>query len=108
MDLAGPPFHLDPSNVVKNWTLPQVLLAWVRKLQDESESARQSIMLRMTAIGGVMSKEGGKHARDVIRQLEGPALTTGDLIDQLPDEAKLVMFGRSRLGSSGNTDQDQG
>lgn len=105
MDLAGDPFYLSPLTTI-HWTLPQVLFAWVRRQQDQSWNARQSIFERMVSIGGVLSEDGNKQAKRIMTDLEGLPVTDRELIEQMGDAAQMIMFGSKRGGHQGNTDKD--
>ncbi len=86
---------------MKQWTLPQVLHAYIGKQEQESADARQQFSLTMAAIGSVFSKDGKKVARNVLSSLEGPKMSDADIIDQLDDIQRKVLYGDEKLEEMG-------
>jgi hypothetical protein len=87
-------------------TLPQVVFSWAKKREYDAAQTKDHILGTVIAIGGAMSKEGGKRLKSILMALDGPGMTDADLMDSLDDEARLVMFGSRKLGRTRSTDQD--
>lgn len=107
MDLAGSPYHIPIREALREWTLPQILFAWVSRQESQAADARQTFQLTLLAIGAAFAKDGTKIANNVISALEGGAMTEEDLIEELSEDARLILFGSKRLGRETNPDPHQ-
>ena len=107
MDLAAAPYHIPAREALYEWTLPQVLFAWMSRQEEQAAEARQMFQLTMLAIGATFAKDGSKIANTVIDALDGGRMTEEDLIEELSEQAQLVLFGSKRLGRKRDPDTAQ-
>jgi hypothetical protein len=97
-ELAGPPYHISPFEVLKKWTLPQVLFTFIGKQEHLAADARQQFSLTMAAIGSVFSKDGKRLAKKVFDSLEiGGPPTMEDTLDSLSDSQIKILYGADAL-----------
>jgi hypothetical protein len=94
ISLAGTPYHIQPAVLLREWTLPQALFAYIHQMEENAADARQQFLLTMAAIGSVFSKDGEKIAKRVLKSFDGPPLTVEDVKESLTDAQKAVLFGR--------------
>jgi hypothetical protein len=97
-ELAGPPYYISPFEVLKKWTLPQVLFTFIGKQESLAADARQQFSLTMAAIGSIFSKDGKKLAKKVLDTLElGGPPTMEDTLDSLSDTQIKILYGIDTL-----------
>lgn len=105
--MGGSPYYINPHEILKSWTLPQVIYTFLGKLEYDAANARQQFTLTMAAIGAVFSKDGKKIARKFMSALDGPGLSTDDVFENLGEDQKLILFGQSAMEQYGHkTDSD--
>ena len=94
ISLAGAPYHIQPATLLREWTIPQALFAYIHQMEEQAADARQQFLLTMAAIGSIFSKDGEKIAKRVLASFDGPPLTVEDIKETLSEAQKAVLFGK--------------
>lgn len=99
ISLAGMPYHIHPQVLLKTWTVPQALYAYINQTEQKAADARQQFILTMAAIGSVFSKDGEKIAKRILKTFDGGSMSSEELMETLSDTQKTVLFGKSTDGT---------
>lgn len=70
-----------------------MLHSYIGKQEYESANARQYLMLTMAAIGCSFSKNGHRTSQKILRDLDGPGMDIEDVMANLSENQKKVLFG---------------